>query len=101
MEAKVSAGSFSKVVDFLINLIPLVCFKAASVQMLFVSEYGGLALFLQTGEQSYLERLLSLCLNTKNNSRKKQRFLIVPDGHLAGSQNSKRKIWGLVLQDVF
>lgn len=50
MEAKVSTASVSKAVDFLINLIPLVCFKAASVQTLFVSEYGGLALFFQTGK---------------------------------------------------
>lgn len=74
VEAKVSAASCSKAVDFLINLIPLVGFKAVSVQTLFVPEYGGLDLFLQTGEQSYLERLLPLCLNHKNNSREKQRF---------------------------
>lgn len=91
---KVSIASFSKAVDFLINLIPLVCSKAALVQTLFVSEYGGLVLFLQPGEQSYLERLLSPCLNHKNNGREKQRFLIVPDDHLTGSRNSKRKFGG-------
>jgi len=100
-EAKDSTASFSKAVDFLINLIPLVCFKTASVQILFVSEYRGLYLFLQTEEQSYLEGLLSPCLNCKNNSREKQRFLIALDGHLTGRRNSRRKIWGLVLKDVF
>lgn len=74
VEAKVSTASCSKAVDFLINLIPLVDFKAVSVQTLFVSKYGGLDLFLQTGQQSYLKRLLPLCLNHNNNSREKQRF---------------------------
>lgn len=60
-------------VGLLINLITLVCFKAALVQTLFALEYGGLDLFLQTEKQSYLERLLSPCLNCKNNSREKQR----------------------------
>lgn len=46
MEAKVSTASFSKAVDFLINLIPLVSFNAASFQTLLVSEYEGLDLFL-------------------------------------------------------
>lgn len=46
MEAKVSTARFSKAVDFLINLIPLVSFNAASFQTLFVSEYEGLDLFL-------------------------------------------------------
>lgn len=60
MEAKVSTASFSKAVDFLISIIPLMYFKAASVQTLFPSEFGGLGLFLHTGEQIYLERLITL-----------------------------------------
>lgn len=51
---KVSTASFSRAVDFLINLI-----KAASIQTLFVSEYVDLDLFLQTGKQSHVEKLLS------------------------------------------
>lgn len=64
LEAKLSTTSFSKAVDFLINLISPVCSKAASVQI-FISEYRGLALFLKMGEQSYLGRLLLPRLNTK------------------------------------